>query len=101
MITRAARAAEVPRLRDIDWDAGQIFRDIGMPEAADFEPPAPDALAARQRARRLGVGGGRAAWPAPPPASAAPAGRGPAAPGTVGRPPGRPPAAAWAGPCST
>jgi GNAT superfamily N-acetyltransferase len=38
MIIRAARAAEVSRLRDIDRDAGQIFRDIGMPEAAEFEP---------------------------------------------------------------
>ena len=49
MIIRAARAAEVPRLRDIDWDAGQIFRDIGMPEAAEFEPRTLDELAESQR----------------------------------------------------
>ena len=49
MIIRAARAAEVSRLRDIDWDAQQIFRDIGMPEAAEFEPRTPDELAESQR----------------------------------------------------
>ena len=49
MIIRAARAAEVPRLRDIDWDAQQIFRDIGMPEAAEFEPRTLDELAESQR----------------------------------------------------
>lgn len=55
MIIRAARAAEVPRLKDIDWDAGQIFRDIGMPEAAEFEPRTLDELAESQRAGGLWV----------------------------------------------
>jgi GNAT superfamily N-acetyltransferase len=55
MIIRAARAAEVPRLRDIDWDAQQIFRDIGMPEAAEFEPRTLDELAESQRAGGLWV----------------------------------------------
>ena len=55
MIIRAARTAEVPRLRDIDWDAQQIFRDIGMPEAAEFEPRTLDELAESQRAGGLWV----------------------------------------------
>src|SRR5690349_24457294 len=55
MIIRAARAAEVPRLREIDWDAQQIFRDIGMPEAAEFEPRTLDELAESQRAGELWV----------------------------------------------
>jgi GNAT superfamily N-acetyltransferase len=55
MIIRAARAAEVPRLRDIDWDAGQIFRDIGMPEAAEFEPRTLAELAESQQAGGLWV----------------------------------------------
>jgi len=55
MIIRVARAAEVPRLRDMDWDAGQIFRDIGMPEAAEFEPRTLDELADSQRAGLLWV----------------------------------------------
>ncbi len=55
MLIRDARAAEVPRLRDIDRDAGQIFRDIGMPEAAEFEPRTITELADSQRAGRLWV----------------------------------------------
>jgi GNAT superfamily N-acetyltransferase len=38
MLIRDARAAEVPRLREMDWEAGQIFRDIEMPMVAEFEP---------------------------------------------------------------
>ena len=55
MIIRAARAAEFPRLRVIDWDAQQIFRDIGMPEAAEFEPRTLAELAESQRAGELWV----------------------------------------------
>ena len=55
MIIRDARAAEVPRLREIDWDAGQVFRDIGMPEAAEFEPRTLAELADSQRAGLLWV----------------------------------------------
>ena len=54
MLIRAARAAEVPRLRDLDWDAGQIFRDIGMPEAAEFEPRTLDELAEASRLAACG-----------------------------------------------
>ena len=49
MLIRDARVAEVPRLRDIDRDAGQIFRDIGMPEAAEFEPRTLGELAVARR----------------------------------------------------
>jgi GNAT superfamily N-acetyltransferase len=55
MIIRDARAAEVPRLREIDWDAGQVFRDIGMPEAAEFDPRTLAELADSQRAGLLWV----------------------------------------------
>lgn len=39
-------------LRDIERAAGRWFRDIGMPEIADDEPPALDELARYQRAGR-------------------------------------------------
>ena len=55
MHIRAARAAEIPRLRQMDWDAGQVFRDIGMPEAAEFEPRTLEELADSQRAGQLWV----------------------------------------------
>jgi GNAT superfamily N-acetyltransferase len=55
MLIRDARVAEIPRLRDIDWDAGQVFRDIGMPEAAEFEPRTLTELADSQRAGQLWV----------------------------------------------
>jgi GNAT superfamily N-acetyltransferase len=55
MLIRDARAAEVPRLRDMDWDAEQIFRDIGMPEIAEFEPRTITELTAAQRAGLLWV----------------------------------------------
>jgi GNAT superfamily N-acetyltransferase len=55
MRIRAARAAEIPRLRDLDWDAEQIFGDIGMPEITEFEPPPFAQLADSQRAGLLWV----------------------------------------------
>jgi hypothetical protein len=55
MLIRDARVAEIPRLRDIDWDAGQVFRDIGMAEAAEFEPRTLTELADSQRAGLLWV----------------------------------------------
>jgi GNAT superfamily N-acetyltransferase len=55
MLIRDARAAEVPRLRDMDWEAGQIFRGIGMPKVAEFEPRTLDELADSQRAGLLWV----------------------------------------------
>ena len=55
MRIRAARAAEIPRLRQLDWDAEQIFGDIGMPEITEFEPPPHAQLADSQRAGLLWV----------------------------------------------
>jgi GNAT superfamily N-acetyltransferase len=55
MLIRDARGAEIPRLREIDRDAGQIFRDIGMPEAAEFEPRTLGELADSLRAGLLWV----------------------------------------------
>jgi GNAT superfamily N-acetyltransferase len=55
MLIRDARAAEVPRLREMDWEAGQIFRDIGMSEVAEFEPRTIEELADSQRAGLLWV----------------------------------------------
>ncbi|GAA3837418.1 GNAT family N-acetyltransferase [Streptomyces phyllanthi] len=39
MRIRAVRLDELPLLQDIERAAGQCFRDIGMPEIADDEPP--------------------------------------------------------------
>jgi GNAT superfamily N-acetyltransferase len=64
MRIRAARAAEVPRLREMDWDAGQVFRDIGMPEAAEFEPRTLEELADSQRAGQLWVAADESDTPA-------------------------------------
>jgi GNAT superfamily N-acetyltransferase len=55
MIIRAARAAEVPRLRDLDWDSMHIFSDIGMPEMAEYEGRTLAELAESQRAGGLWV----------------------------------------------
>ena len=43
MVIRDAEAAELPVLQDIDVATGQMFRDIGMPEIAEYDPwPLPD-----------------------------------------------------------
>ena len=55
MRIRAARADEIPRLRELDWDAEQIFADIGMPEITEYEPPPFAQLADSQRAGLLWV----------------------------------------------
>jgi GNAT superfamily N-acetyltransferase len=39
----------------MDWEAGQIFRDIGMSGVAEFEPRTLDDLAESQRAGELWV----------------------------------------------
>jgi GNAT superfamily N-acetyltransferase len=38
MPIRDAQAAELPLLQDIDVATGQMFRDIGMPEIAEYGP---------------------------------------------------------------
>ena len=41
---RPARAGDAPELQEIERRAGERFRDIGMPEIADDEPPALEVL---------------------------------------------------------
>ncbi|MGX7675565.1 GNAT family N-acetyltransferase [Plantactinospora sp. DSM 117369] len=50
MRIRPARQPDLPGLRDIERAAGRAFRDIGMPEIADDEPPSVAELARHQRA---------------------------------------------------
>ncbi|MEO3929397.1 GNAT family N-acetyltransferase [Micromonosporaceae bacterium B7E4] len=50
MRIRPVRQPDLPGLRDIERAAGRAFRDIGMPEIADDEPPSVDELARHQRA---------------------------------------------------
>ncbi len=42
---RAARPADYAKLQDIERRAGELFREIGMPEIADDEPPDADHYA--------------------------------------------------------
>jgi len=42
---RAARPSDYALLQDVERRAGAVFRDIGMPEIADDEPPSADHLA--------------------------------------------------------
>jgi GNAT superfamily N-acetyltransferase len=53
--SRPATPADLPLLREIERAAGEAFRDAGMPEIADDEPPSLDALAGYQRAGRAWV----------------------------------------------
>ncbi|MGH3921886.1 MAG: GNAT family N-acetyltransferase [Pseudonocardiaceae bacterium] len=55
MRIRAAGVEELPALQDIERAAGRAFRDIGMPEIADDEPPTLDELGRYQRAGRAWV----------------------------------------------
>jgi ribosomal protein S18 acetylase RimI-like enzyme len=55
MRIRAASAAELPALQDIERAAGLAFRSVGMPEIADDDPPALDELTGYQQAGRAWV----------------------------------------------
>jgi GNAT superfamily N-acetyltransferase len=55
MHIRAARATDLERLRDVERAAGRAFRDVGMPEIADDEPPSVATLDAYRRAGRAWV----------------------------------------------
>jgi hypothetical protein len=58
VVIRDAAAAELPVLQDIDVATGQMFRDIGMPEVAEYDPwPLPDLE--HSRAVRDQAAGGR------------------------------------------
>lgn len=50
MRIRPAHQPELPGLREIERAAGQAFRDIGMPDIADHEPPSIEELSRYQRA---------------------------------------------------
>lgn len=52
---RAARPDDLPALREIETAAGRAFRDIGMAEVADDEPPTIAELAAFQTDGRAWV----------------------------------------------
>ncbi|MFF7865349.1 GNAT family N-acetyltransferase [Streptomyces qaidamensis] len=58
MRIRPATPAELPALQDIERAAGAPFRDLGMPEIADDEPPALDVLEHYRRAGRCWVASG-------------------------------------------
>ncbi|SMQ19849.1 N-acetylglutamate synthase, GNAT family [Streptomyces sp. Ag82_O1-12] len=55
MRIRLATRAELPALQDLEGAAGAPFRDLGMPEIADDEPPALDVLERYRRAGRCWV----------------------------------------------
>lgn len=55
MRIRPAAPAELPALQDVERAAGAPFRDVGMPDVADDEPPAPDVLERYRRAGRCWV----------------------------------------------
>ncbi|MEU0193541.1 GNAT family N-acetyltransferase [Streptomyces afghaniensis] len=55
MRIRPATTAELPALQDIERAAGALFRDLGMPEIADDEPPALDVLERYRGAGRCWV----------------------------------------------
>ena len=59
MRIRAATAAELPALQDIERAAGEAFRGIGMLEIADDEPFSLDELTAYRQAGRAWVAVGR------------------------------------------
>jgi hypothetical protein len=55
MRIRAAEPGELSVLQDIERGAGQLFREIGMPEIAEDEPLSLHELAGYQRAGRAWV----------------------------------------------
>ncbi|WP_225877995.1 GNAT family N-acetyltransferase [Spongiactinospora rosea] len=55
MRIREAEPGELPALREIERAAGRVFRDFGMPEIADDEPPPLSVLEDYRRAGRAWV----------------------------------------------
>lgn len=55
MRIRAAIEADLAVLAQVERAAGRMFRDIGMPEIADDEPPSPQVLAGYLAAGRAWV----------------------------------------------
>jgi hypothetical protein len=54
-VIRSVRGEDLPRLRDLEWAAGAIFRDLGVDAIADDEPLSIGVLAAFQSAGRAWV----------------------------------------------
>jgi GNAT superfamily N-acetyltransferase len=52
---RPPRADELERLREIEWAAGRVFVDVGMPEIAADEPPSLAVLEGYRAAGRAWV----------------------------------------------
>jgi GNAT superfamily N-acetyltransferase len=52
---RPARADEAPELQEIELSAGERFRQVGLDDVADAEPPSAEVLAAYARAGRSWV----------------------------------------------
>ncbi|MGW5053217.1 GNAT family N-acetyltransferase [Actinokineospora sp. NPDC004072] len=52
---RPATPADFPRLQEIEVAAGQAFRDVGLPEIADHDPPSVEVLAHFTRQGRAWV----------------------------------------------
>ncbi|MFF4172542.1 GNAT family N-acetyltransferase [Streptomyces sp. NPDC001744] len=55
MRIRAAAASELPLLQDIEREAGEPFRSLGMAAVADDDPPSLEVLEAYRRAGRAWV----------------------------------------------
>ena len=55
VVVRTARAGDAAALREIERRAGERFRDVGMPEIADDEPPRAEVLAGYADAGRSWV----------------------------------------------
>ncbi|MFI9415870.1 GNAT family N-acetyltransferase [Streptomyces werraensis] len=55
MRIRPAVPADLPALQDVERTAGAPFRDLGMPEIADDDPPALDELERYRKAGRCWV----------------------------------------------
>ncbi|MFI0502744.1 GNAT family N-acetyltransferase [Streptomyces albogriseolus] len=55
MRIRPAAPGELPGLQDVERAAGAPFRDLGMPEIADDDPPALDELERYRKAGRCWV----------------------------------------------
>ena len=55
MVIRLARSDDVPRLRELERDAGSSFRDLGMGAIAEDEPPSLAVLDGYRRGGRAWV----------------------------------------------
>lgn len=49
IVVRPSVLEDIPELRDVEVDAGQIFREVGLGSIADGDPPEPSTLAAHVR----------------------------------------------------